>query len=151
MSAEPYDWATVACWLFPEETAMVAASPAVLVRENDAGVPTPVVEAVTVYEPAESPAVAVTVAMPAALVSAGDPVKAADAPEPGAVNVTGAFATGFPCASVTRTERDDAKASPTVALCPPPPFAVMEAAAPAVFVNEKDAGVATPDTLAVTV
>jgi len=40
---------------------------------------------------------------------------------------------------------------PTVALCPPPLVAVIDAGAPAVFVRLKLAAAATPETVAITV
>src|SRR5437667_317470 len=61
------------------------------------------------------------------------------------------LATGLPPASFTVATSGAANAVLIVALCGVPLVAVMLAAAPAVFVSEKFAGVATPATLAVTV
>lgn len=61
-----------------------------------------------------------------------------DAPEPGAVNVTITPATGFAAASLTVTAGELANVVFTVALCGVvPAFAVIDVAAPTVFVNEK--------------
>jgi hypothetical protein len=93
------------------------------------------------------------VAMPEALVVAvfTPPAKVPLAPLPGAENVTVTPLTGFPPASFTRAVNGAAKAVLIVALCGVPLLATMLAAVPAVLVNEKLAGVATPATLAVTV
>jgi len=72
------------------------------------------------------------------------------APLPGAVNVTTTPLTGLFPASVTVTTRAAAKAMLTVALWPDPLVTATLAAAPAVFVSEKFAAVATPDTVAAT-
>jgi hypothetical protein len=75
-----------------------------------------------------------------------------EAPDPGAVNVTFTPETGLLPASFTVTARALAKAVLIVADCGVvPAFAVIEAAAPAVLVSEKLAGVATPGTVAPTV
>ena len=73
------------------------------------------------------------------------------APLAGAVNVTVAPLTGLLNESFTVTCSCVAKAVLIEALCDAPAVAVMFAAAPARLVSEKFAGVATPDTEAVTV
>jgi len=71
------------------------------------------------------------------------------APLAGAVNVTTTPLTGLLLASLTVACSAVVNAVLTVALCGVPPVAVMLAAAPAVFVRLKVAGLA-PDALAVT-
>ena len=95
-------------------------------------------------------AVAETVASPEAFVVVGEPVIAADAPEPGGANVTVAPETGLPLASFTRATSGDANAVVTAVVCPLPLLTVIEAAAPAVLVSENEAGVATPGVDALT-
>jgi hypothetical protein len=73
------------------------------------------------------------------------------APLAGALNVTTTPLTGLFPASLTVATRGAANAVLIVALCGVPLVAVTLAAAPAVFVSEKFAGVATPATVAVTV
>src|SRR5215472_15230330 len=73
------------------------------------------------------------------------------APLVGAVNVTVTPLTGLLKESFTVAWSLTAKAVLTVALCGVPAVAVMLAAAPARFVNEKFAVPATPETEAVTV
>jgi hypothetical protein len=92
------------------------------------------------------------VAMPEAFVVPvlTPPAKLPLAPLPGAANVTVTPFTGLPPASFTVACNCTANAAPTVALCGVPAVAVMLAAAPARFVNEKFAGEATPETLALT-
>jgi hypothetical protein len=78
-------------------------------------------------------------------------LKVPDAPEPGAVNVTLTFGTGLFPESFTVTASAFAKAVFTAADCGVvPAFAVMEDAAPTVFVSEKFT-VVTPVAAAVTV
>jgi len=78
-------------------------------------------------------------------------LKTPDAPDPGAVNVTFTPETGLLPASFTVTASALAKAVLIVADCGVvPEFAVIVVAAPAVFVNEKFAGVTTPETVAAT-
>jgi hypothetical protein len=72
------------------------------------------------------------------------------APLAGAVKVTTTPLTGLLPASLTVACSAVANAVLTVALCGVPAEAVMLAAVPAVFVRLKLAGVATPETLAVT-
>ena len=79
------------------------------------------------------------------------PVKLPVAPLPGTVKVTVATFTGFPPASFTDATIGLAKAVPSVALWPEPLVSVMVEAAPTVFVREKVAGVATGETVALTV
>src|SRR5579863_6140118 len=73
------------------------------------------------------------------------------APDAGAVKVTEAPLTGFESLSRTVATSGAAKAAPTAALCPDPLVGVIDAAAPAVLVRLKLAGVDTPATDAVTV
>ncbi len=79
------------------------------------------------------------------------PVKVPLVPLAGAVNVTVTPLTGLLLASLTVAASAVAKLVLTVALCEAPPVAVILAAAPAVLVRLKLAGVPTPDTVAVTV
>src|SRR5713226_7316372 len=95
-------------------------------------------------------AVAVTLAMPDALVTAVGLDSVAPAPLAGGVKVTVAPLTGLPNVSLTVACRAIANAEPLDALCGVPAVAVMEAAAPVVLVSEKLAGVAAPDAVAVT-
>src|ERR1041385_5878223 len=78
------------------------------------------------------------------------PVREAPAPLPGAAKVTVAPETGLPKASRTVGTSGLLKAVLTVAFCPEPEVSTMLAAAPAVLVRLKDAGVATPLADAVT-
>ena len=73
------------------------------------------------------------------------------APLPGAEKVTVTPLTGLLKESFTVACSCTANAVLTVALCGVPAVAVTLAAAPAKLVNEKFAGDATPDTVAVTV
>jgi hypothetical protein len=125
----------------------------VLVSEKFAGVPTPLAVAVTVYEPDVALAVnAGAVATPLALVvTVGLPANVPEAPAPGAANVTLTPATGLDDASRTSALRAVVNAMLTVVLCGVPAVAVILAGAPAVFVSEKFADVATPLAVAVTV
>jgi len=96
---------------------------------------------------------AVAVATPLLLVVAvavAEPPNVPLAPLPGAVNVTTTPLTGLLPASFTVACSAVANAVLTVALCGVPAVAVMLAAVPAVLVRPKLAGVATPETLAVT-
>src|SRR5947207_3268804 len=86
--------------------------------------------------------------MPFVCAAVAPPATLPLAPLPGAVNVTVTPATGLPPASFTVATSGAANAVLIVALCGVPLVAVMLAAAPAVFVSEKSAGVATPATLA---
>jgi hypothetical protein len=72
------------------------------------------------------------------------------APDAGGVNVTTTPLTGLFPASVTVATKGAANAVLMVALCGVPLVAVTFAAAPAVFVSAKFAGVATPVTVAAT-
>ena len=78
------------------------------------------------------------------------PAKLPLAPEAGARNVTVTPLTGLFPESFTVTCSAELNAVLMGALCGVPAVAVTEAAAPAVFVKAKLAGVVTPDTLAVT-
>jgi hypothetical protein len=92
------------------------------------------------------------VATPLALVFAvfTPPAKVPLAPVVGAVNVTCTLLTGFEPLSSTVATSGAANAVLTWALCGVPLVAVIDAAAPAVFVRLKLAGVAAPVTAAVT-
>lgn len=122
----------------PLVAVMEAAPPAELVSEKLAfRLPT---EAVTLYEPAVPFALnGGDVATPDALVVTvavvPPPKNVPLAPLPGAVNVTLAPLTGFPPLSFTRAVSGRANAVLTVALCPLPPVAVIDAAVPAVTVT----------------
>src|SRR5579864_4318374 len=69
----------------------------------------------------------------------------------GAVNVTVIPETRLPPLSLTTTCSGNANAVLTVVLCGVPLVEVTLAGGPAVFVREKFAGMAIPDTVAVTV
>src|SRR5260370_21302090 len=121
---------------------MFAGALARLVSEKFAEV-APVALATTLYGP---PAVAFAVnvgavATPLASVftitDVTDPGKVPLAPLEGAANVTGAFGTRFPLASVTLAFRAVPNAAPIVVLCPEPAVAAMFAAVPALFVTLK--------------
>jgi len=132
----------------PEFAVTDDAAPAVFVREKVAEV-APVTEAVTVYgPPAAVFAVTVALAAPDAFVCAL--VATIPAPLPGPVKFTVTPDTGFPSESVTVTDSGFVNAVFTVALWPVPEFAVTVAGAPALFVNEKFAGVPNPAAAAVT-
>ncbi len=73
------------------------------------------------------------------------------APAAGAVKVTETPITPLPSLSVTVATSGFVNAVLTAALCPPPLVAARFAAAPAVFVRLKLAGVAAPEAEAVTV
>jgi hypothetical protein len=68
----------------------------------------------------------------------------------GAVNVTVIPGTGLLLASFTVACNVDANDVPTVAFCGVPAVAVTDAGGPGLFVSAKFAGVATPETEAVT-
>jgi len=141
-------------WPVPLVAVIEAGVDAVLVSEKLAGVATPGAEAVTVNGPAVPLAVnTAEVATPEALVTAvfTPPANVPLAPLPGAVNVTVTPLTGLPPESVTVATNGAAKAVLMVVVCPDPLVAAMDAAGPAVFVNAKFAGVATPGAAAVTV
>ncbi len=126
-----------------------------MVREKLAGVATPETAAVTVYGPPAVPLAVKTgaVATPCALVVAlfTPPANVPLAPLAGAVNVTVTPLTGLLKESFTVACSCVANAVLITALWGVPAVAVMLAAAPAKFVSEKFAGVATPATEAVTV
>jgi hypothetical protein len=84
------------------------------------------------------------------LVVAVPPLSAEDAPDPGGVKFTVAFETTLPLASLTTTRSGAEKAVPTVVVWGLPLTTAIDAGAPAVFVSEKDAGVPTPATVALT-
>jgi hypothetical protein len=91
------------------------------------------------------------VAIPFALVTAVDPpVKLALAPLVGTVNVTVTPLTGVLLALITVACKAVPNAVFPAVLCGVPAVAVILAGVWAVFVRLKLAGVATPDTLAVT-
>ena len=79
------------------------------------------------------------------------PVNVPLAPVLGAANVTITPLTGLPPASFAVACSAVAKAALITALCGVPAVAVIELGAPAVFVKEKFAGVATPGAVAITV
>jgi hypothetical protein len=106
----------VAVWPLPELGVIVARTPAVLVRENDAAGEAPATEAVTEYVPAIVFAVAVTLAVPEESVMAVSELNVAEAPVVGAAKVTVAPATGLLEASSTMTWSAWLKAVLTVAL-----------------------------------
>jgi hypothetical protein len=144
------------CGVVPAFAVIVVGAPTVFVREKFTVV-SPVAAAVTVYGP---PAVAFAVkgadATPDAFVAitivAVLLLNTPEAPEPGAVNVTFTPGTGLLPASFTVTASALAKAVLTVADCGVvPAFAAIVVGAPAVFVSEKFADVATPATDAVTI
>src|SRR5215472_15074421 len=145
---------TVALCGVPAVAVIEAAVPAVLVNEKLAGAATPATVAVTVYDPAVESAVNVAeVATPNAFVVAvlTPPANVPLAPLGGALNVTVTPLTGLVLASLTVTTNRAPNAVLMVALCGVPLVAVTLAGVPAVFVREKLAGAATPDTVAVTV
>jgi hypothetical protein len=118
--------------------------PAVFVRAKLAGVCTPGVDAVTMYDPAVPFAVNIAeVATPDEFVTAvvDPPAKVPLAPDAGAVKVTTTPFTGLPPASVTVAVSRFPKDVLTAVLCPDPPVAAMAAAGPAVLVIVKLAGV----------
>jgi len=144
----------VADWGVPAVAVTLAGAPAVFVREKFAGEATPATAAVTVYEPAVPLAVnTAAVATPLALVVAvlTPPAKVPLAPLDGAANITVAPLTAFPPLSFTVACNCTANAVLTAAFCGVPAVAVIEAAAPGLFVSEKLAGLPTPATVAVTV
>ena len=115
-----------------------------LTSANSMGGETPTAEAETLYEPMAEPAVAVTEAMPPALVDAVDADNTAVAPAAGGVNVTAVPWTGLPRASFTETCSAAPKAVLTLAVCGPPPTSSSCAGGPAVLVSENTAPNATP-------
>ena len=140
---------TVAVCGVPEVAEIAAAAPAVLVRAKVAE-EAPEALAITLYEPIVELAVAVTLAIPEALVTAVAAESAALAPVTGPAKVTVTPLTGLFPASRTVTRRGVVKAVPNTADWEVPPLAVTVEAAPAVLVNEKGVTTATPDTEAVT-
>jgi len=96
---------------------------------------------------------AAEVATPLALVVAvfTPPANVPLAPLAGAVNVTVTPLTPLPPLSFTVATKGAAKAALMGVLCGVPLVAEMLAAGPALFINEKLAGLATPATVAVTV
>jgi len=95
-------------------------------------------------------AVAVPVASVVAVAVGLPPVNVPLAPLPGAVNVTTTPAAALPPLSFTITFKA-AKAVLIATLCGVPEVAVTLAGGPAVFVRENAPGVATPETVALTV
>src|SRR5436853_564062 len=134
---------------------MLAAPTALFVNGNFAVVAAP--DGIPVAVDAALPTLFVVnfadVATPLPLVVAvfTPPAKLPLAPVLGALNVTVTLATGLPPASFTVATSGAANAEIGRAPCRDTVVAVVLAAAPAVFVSEKSAGVATPATLAVTV
>jgi hypothetical protein len=84
-------------------------------------------------------------------VAINDPLNAALAPVPGAVNVTVTPLSPFPPESFTVAASAVPKAVPSAVLCGVPPVAAMLAAAPVLLVKLKLAPPLTPLTVAVTV
>ena len=125
-----------------------------LVKLKLAGVATPATAAVTVYDPGTLLAVnAGAVAIPLPLVTpvaVANPENPAVAPVDGAVKVTVTPFTGLLRASFTVTCNAVANAVLTNVLCGVPTVVATLAAAPAVLVKLKLAGVTTPATVAVT-
>lgn len=90
----------------PEVTMIEGGAPATLVKANEAGVETPVTDAVTAYDPAAPfPVNTGAVAMPVPLVTAvavvTEPAKVPLGPLDGAVNVTVIPLSGLPDESFT--------------------------------------------------
>ena len=96
-------------------------------------------------------AVATPLVLVVAVVVVNPPLNVPLVPVAGAVNVTVTPLSRLLPASFTVAEKAVPKVVFTVALCEAPPVAVMLAAGPAVLVRLNLAGVATPDTVAVTV
>src|SRR5262249_21681267 len=115
---------------------------AVLVSAKLAAVVTPATEAVTGYEPSRGVAAGGTRAGPSGRGAAGEPVKVAEAPEAGAVNVTVTPGTGLPRASVTTTTSGAVKPVATVTVWPEPETTMTDAAA-GVLVSAKPVAVVT--------
>src|SRR5579864_2019801 len=146
---------TVALCGVPAVAVTLPAAPAVLVRTKLAAVATPDTDAATLYVP---PAILLAVntadvATPLAFVTAvfTPPANVPLAPVcAGAVNVTVTPLTGLLLESFTLAWSAAVNAVLIVALCGVPAVAVIAAADPAVLVNAKLAGVATPDTDAAT-
>jgi hypothetical protein len=126
------------CGALPLLAVIEAGAPGLLVKLKLTEV-SPADEAVTLYgPPAIEFVVAVTDATPDALVTAAELLSPAEAPEPGAAKFTVTPETGLPPLSFTVTASAAPKAVLTVALCgEAPPFAVIEAAAPAALVKLK--------------
>ena len=133
---------------------MVTCTPVMFVNVNVVEAPAPDAAAT-----ATAPAVALAVirgavATPVASVTAeatfAAPAKATAAPVEGAVNVTVAFGTGLPPASLTNALRGAAYAVAMVADCPLPETTVTVAGAPGVFVREISALTTTPGAEAIT-
>ena len=95
-------------------------------------------------------AVAVTLAMPAPLVTADEADKAAEAPEAGAEKLTVIPLNGSPEESVTLAWSAVAKTVLIAVDCGVPATAVTVAGGPELLVRLKVAGVETPETAAVT-
>lgn len=139
---------TVAVCGVPDVAAMEAAAPEVLVRAKVAD-GAPAALAITLYEPMVEFAVAVTLAIPEALVAAVAAESAALAPVAGAAKVTVTPLTGLFPASRTVTRSGVVKVVLNTADCGVPPLANTVEAAPAVLVNENGVTTATPGTEAV--
>jgi hypothetical protein len=138
------------CGVVPAFAVIEDAAPAVFVKAKFTAVSAPDV-ADTLYGPPDVPfAVNGAEAMPDAFVAtvmvAVALLNVPLAPEPGAVNVTFTPLTGLLPASLIVTERAVAKAVLIAADCGVvPAFAVIDDAAPAVFVKAKFNGVSGPD------
>jgi hypothetical protein len=143
---------TVVCGV-PADGDTSFGGPTVMVRANVAGVTTPLTLPDTLNDPKTQLAVSTAaVAIPeefvVAVVVVPPPAKVPLDPEEGAVNVTVTAGTGLFPLSFTMAARFVAKAVPAAMLCGVPALVAMDAGAPTVFVNEKSAGVATPETVA---
>jgi hypothetical protein len=115
-------------WGVPEEVAIVAAEPAVLVKENAAGVPTPPTVAFTTYDPtielaANVGAVAIPLESVVTVALAVPPLNVPLAPLAGAVNVTDAPDTPAPLPSLTVACKVVANAALILAFCGVPAVA----------------------------
>jgi len=143
---------TVAVWLVGLFAAIVAAAPAVPVAVKVTGLPESVPDvAVSVLLPAVVPSVQLpTVAIPLASLIWVAPVTL-PLPGPGA-KVTDTPETGLPNASVTSTDGAIKTALPAGAVCPPPPWgAIVAAAAEFTVTAAVSVTVTLPSTRAVTV
>lgn len=122
----------------PAETTTEAGGLTVLVRAKRAEPATPATVAVTLYGPPPIAfAVAVTLATPAALVTAEALERVALAPEPGTAKFTVTPDTRLLAASRTVVCNAVENALLTEVVCEAPPVALTEAAGPARFVSPK--------------
>ena len=115
-----------------------SAGPGRFVNWKKAGA-VPATDATTLKEPAVPFAVAVTVTLPDGPV-VGGPVRMADGPFPGALNVTGTPLTGFPAESFTVAVNGCGNWVPTCVLCTRPPPVRTSEGGPAVLARLNDTG-----------